>query len=190
MVCRRGDYKLLKIFLEHGCSVQVSDDFGRTPLHDACWTTKPCFKSVELLLDRDPRLLHVVDCRGAAPLSYVKQENWDQWMNFLDGKKEEWWPHRDTSVVGEEGPPPLVCRSPHSMPLPDPPHAALCEHARLIASGAVEPEAFIPVGEGGADANDGAATNGEESTSSSNSVQQAAKGATSSGITCRSPIVA
>jgi hypothetical protein len=168
MVCRRGDHKLLKIFLDHGCSVQVSDDFGRTPLHDACWTTKPCFKSVQLLLNRDPRLLHVVDCRGADPLSYVKEENWGEWMNFLDSQKEVWWPHRDTSVEGEEGPPPLVCRSPHSMPLPDPPKAALCEHAKQIASGLVEPEAFMSINSNPSEDMDVKLENVEESQSGPN----------------------
>ena len=65
-------------------------------------------------------------------------------MEFLDRQKDVWWPHRDTSVEGEENPPPLICKSPHSMPLPDPPRAALCEHAQQIASGQVEPEAFAP----------------------------------------------
>jgi hypothetical protein len=140
MVCRRGDWKLLNIFLEFGCSVQVSDDFGRTPFHDACWTTKPCFPSVELLLNRDVRLLHVVDCRGSAPLSYVKQENWGEWMEFFDSQKDIWWPVRNVSLSGEEDPPELVSRAPHSLPLPDPKRAALCEVAKLISSGSVEPE--------------------------------------------------
>lgn len=36
MVSRRGDHRLLKMMLEVGTSIQVSDDYGRTPLHDAC----------------------------------------------------------------------------------------------------------------------------------------------------------
>jgi hypothetical protein len=40
MICRRGDHELLKVFLKHGCCVQICDDFGRTPFHDACWTSK------------------------------------------------------------------------------------------------------------------------------------------------------
>ena len=31
MVCRRGDSKILRILLEAGCSLQVTDDYGRTP---------------------------------------------------------------------------------------------------------------------------------------------------------------
>ena len=36
MVARRGDHELLNMMLECGTSIQVSDDYGRTPLHDAC----------------------------------------------------------------------------------------------------------------------------------------------------------
>ncbi len=34
MVCRCGNLGLLEVFMEYGCSLQVCDDFGRTPLHD------------------------------------------------------------------------------------------------------------------------------------------------------------
>lgn len=140
MVCRRGDHKLLKIFLDHGSSVQVSDDFGRTPLHDACWTTSPCFKSVEMLLNKDLRLLHIKDCRGASPLSYVKQENWGAWKEFLDRQKDVWWPHRDVDKEGDEPAPALTQISPHSRPLPNPKGAVSCEEATNIASGKVDIE--------------------------------------------------
>lgn len=138
MICRRGDHKLLQIFLDYGCSVQISDDFGRTPLHDACWTTRPCFKCVEMLLNRDRWLLHIMDCRGSTPLSYVKKENWNEWKQFLDRQKDVWWPCRDLTTEGEESPPDLVRRPPHSRSLPDPPGAPSCEYARAIASGQVE----------------------------------------------------
>ncbi len=144
MVCRRGDVALLKIFLENGCSVQVSDDFGRTPLHDACWTASPCFESVELILNQDKRLLHIVDCRGSAPLSYVKQENWSQWINFFEQRKHVWWPHRDISVEGEEGPPKLVNMAPHSLPLPNPPTAASLADAGKISSGELDLDSIPP----------------------------------------------
>ncbi len=138
MVCRRGDVALLKIFLENGCSVQVSDDFGRTPLHDACWTASPCFESVELILNQDKRLLHIVDCRGSAPLSYVKRENWPQWINFFEQRKHLWWPHRDVGAEGEEGPPKLANMAPHSIPLPNPPTAASLIDAGKISSGELD----------------------------------------------------
>ena len=36
MVARRGNHDILRMMLECGTSIQVSDDYGRTPLHDAC----------------------------------------------------------------------------------------------------------------------------------------------------------
>mmetsp|Transcript_15544 Transcript_15544/g.29313 ORF Transcript_15544/g.29313 Transcript_15544/m.29313 type:complete len:207 (-) Transcript_15544:86-706(-) len=135
MICRRGDHKLLKIFLDYGSSIQICDDFGRTPLHDACWTSNPCFKTVEILLNKDRWLLHIVDCRGSTPLNYVKKDNWQKWKQFLDRQKDVWWPQRDPSVDGEDEPPALIKKPPHSVPLPDPMGAPSCEYARTIANG-------------------------------------------------------
>ena len=41
LVCRLGLVDILKIMLSAGCDIQVSDDFGRTPMHDACWAKTP-----------------------------------------------------------------------------------------------------------------------------------------------------
>jgi ankyrin repeat protein len=41
LVCRIGAADVLKMMIDSDCDVQVSDDYGRTPLHDACWTAKP-----------------------------------------------------------------------------------------------------------------------------------------------------
>lgn len=45
MVCRLGYADVLKVMIDSGCDVQVSDDYGRTPLHDACWACEPACKS-------------------------------------------------------------------------------------------------------------------------------------------------
>jgi hypothetical protein len=140
MVSRRGDHKLLRILLEAGCSLQVTDDYGRTPLHDACWRAEPSFEAVQLILDSDKHLLHLLDCRGAAPLSYVKKENYAQWIDFLQSKIERFWPMRDIGTEGEERPPPLTLRQPHSLPIPDPVHALPLEVAAMVANGRMEPE--------------------------------------------------
>jgi hypothetical protein len=143
MVCRRGDLKLLKILLEAGCSLQVTDDYGRTPLHDACWRAEPSFESVQIILDSDVHLLRLLDCRGAAPLSYVKKENYGKWIKFLESKLDRFWPSRNMSIEGDEGPPPLTLRSPHSIPIPDPVHALPLEVAAMVANGRMEPEEAI-----------------------------------------------
>mmetsp|Transcript_9249 Transcript_9249/g.13113 ORF Transcript_9249/g.13113 Transcript_9249/m.13113 type:complete len:604 (+) Transcript_9249:124-1935(+) len=143
MACRRSDYKILKLLVDNGACLQVSDDFGRTPLHDACWTAKPCFKSIELILGKDERLLHIVDCRGSTPLAYVKQEQWQDWIEFLDRQKEVYWSPRDIGNEGSEPPPHLTTLSPHSRPVQNPEHPATVEIAKLISSGKLDAKQTI-----------------------------------------------
>jgi hypothetical protein len=140
MVCRRGDHKVLRILLEAGCSLQVTDDYGRTPLHDACWRADPSFETVQLILDSDKHLVQLLDCRGTAPLAYVKPENYKKWKDFLESKLDRFWPVRDVKAEGEERPPALVLRPPHSLPIPDPEHALPVEVAAMVANGQMEPE--------------------------------------------------
>jgi hypothetical protein len=85
--CRRGSVDVLKFLLqEAGVSCRVTCDYGRTPLHDACWTSTPNFELVDLLLQQSPDLLHVTDVRGFLPLAYVRQEHWDDWCHYLQSK--------------------------------------------------------------------------------------------------------
>jgi hypothetical protein len=140
MVCRRGDDKTLRILLESGCSLQATDDYGRTPLHDACWRAEPSFETAQLILDSDKHLLHLLDCRGAAPLRYVKPENYEKWIEFLKTKLDRFWPTRDVGIEGEERPPPLTLMQPHSLPIPDPQGALPLEVAAMVSNGRMEPE--------------------------------------------------
>eukprot|EP00560_Eucampia_antarctica_P009579 CAMPEP_0197828134 /NCGR_PEP_ID=MMETSP1437-20131217/4773_1 /TAXON_ID=49252 ORGANISM="Eucampia antarctica, Strain CCMP1452" /NCGR_SAMPLE_ID=MMETSP1437 /ASSEMBLY_ACC=CAM_ASM_001096 /LENGTH=450 /DNA_ID=CAMNT_0043429251 /DNA_START=162 /DNA_END=1514 /DNA_ORIENTATION=- len=140
MVCRRGNYELLKVFTDAGCSVQVSDDFGRTPLHDACWTSEPCFKSVELILEKDLRLLNIRDCRGFTPLSYVKKQDWSKWIEFFNRKKDIYWLARDKKILGDEGPPHLSTVKPNTNAVKDPENATSIDVATMLASGAMSPD--------------------------------------------------
>ena len=91
MACRRGDYKVLRHLVEAGAELEVSDDFGRTPLHDACWTPEPCFDVVEYLLNRDVDMLRVLDTRGASPLSYIRGEHQPIWCAFFAYMADRWW---------------------------------------------------------------------------------------------------
>jgi ankyrin repeat protein len=154
MVCRRGDHRLLGIMLEAGCSLQVTDDYGRTPLHDACWRADPSFDTVKLILDSDRHLLHLLDCRGAAPLSYVKKENYSRWINFLQTNVDMFWPRRDIGTEGEERPPPLTMRQPHSLPIPDPGHALPLEVAAMVSNGRMEPEEAVFLDDDSSDEDD------------------------------------
>ena len=91
MACRRGDSVLVKHLVALGASMQVSDDFGRTPLHDACWTPEPCFDVVIYLLQHDIRLLRLLDRRGSSPLAYVRNEHHPVWCAFFDSQKDNFW---------------------------------------------------------------------------------------------------
>mmetsp|Transcript_11200 Transcript_11200/g.22922 ORF Transcript_11200/g.22922 Transcript_11200/m.22922 type:complete len:384 (-) Transcript_11200:171-1322(-) len=133
MICRRGDTDMLRALLEHGASVQVSDDFGRTPLHDACWAAVPAFEVVELILRKDPRLLYMKDRRGALPLSYVPRDYWYLWRQFLDDIVDVYCPTSKSHVWDK--PPKLCTREPESCPIPDPPNAMPVQLVSLVASG-------------------------------------------------------
>jgi ankyrin repeat protein len=143
MACRRGDIKILQVLLDAGSSVQVTDDFGRTPLHDACWTSQPKFDIVETIIQKDPHLINIVDCRGSSPLSYVRREHWEEWISFIQSIVNKYWPPRDKEKEGEQPPPPLTLFSPDSRPIKDPPNALSEEMAHLVSSGKVEPDDIL-----------------------------------------------
>lgn len=140
-ICRRGSYEFLSVLVDAGCDLQVSDNLGRTPLHEACWSAKPNFRLVERILFADPRMMLLTDCRGATPLSYVAKKNWPAWLQFLESVKDDYWPVRDAGRLGAEGPPPLICVAPGSRPMPDPARAPTLDMAHKLASGQMAPEA-------------------------------------------------
>jgi ankyrin repeat protein len=140
MICRRGEHAMLQALLDANCNLQVADDYGRTPLHDACWAAHPCFKAVDLILERDIRLFHMTDCRGAVPLSYVRKDHWSEWINYLESKKDVFWRPRNIVIDGEEKPPVLAMQGANTRPLVDPHDALTCELAAMVASGKMEPQ--------------------------------------------------
>lgn len=85
MVCRRGHVAMVKFMLScKDVKVDVRDDFGRTPLHDACWTTTPNFEVMEILLNASGiELLLAEDVRGHSPFCYARREHWSMWVDFL-----------------------------------------------------------------------------------------------------------
>lgn len=90
MACRRGFADVVQFLLEEAkVSPFKKDDFGRTPLHDACWTTTPNLELMELLLKAsEPQMLLVQDVRGHTPLDYSRREHWEAWINFFSDRKE------------------------------------------------------------------------------------------------------
>jgi len=140
LICRRGEPESLQVMVDAGCTIQVADDYGRTPLHDACWAARPCFELVEMILDVDVRFFHMTDCRGALPLSYVRKEHWAAWVEFLASRKDKYWPKRDIATEGEQEPPELAKLGPNTRPIPDPKDALTVELATMVATGRIKPD--------------------------------------------------
>ncbi|KAL3936578.1 MAG: hypothetical protein SGBAC_008131 [Bacillariaceae sp.] len=138
-ICRRGDGNLLGVLLEHGCSLQVADDYGRTPLHDAFWKAEPSEAVLNLILPVDRDLLHLMDCRGFLPLDYVRKESHPNVIQYLSRVMDDFFPHRSVDDETDLSPA-LTRRQPHSSPVPDPEKAMLPMTASLVANGKIEPE--------------------------------------------------
>ena len=87
LACRKGFTDVVDFLINTAkVPVWVKDDFGRNPLHDACWTIDPNFELMDILIGKAPDLLLVSDARGHTPLSYVRREHWDVWTKYLNGK--------------------------------------------------------------------------------------------------------
>jgi hypothetical protein len=83
--CRRNSVKVVD-FLLNECNIRpnLCCDFGRTPLHDACWTSgQPNFSLIRMLLAHSPDLLYITDVRGSTAFNYTKKEHWDACCQFL-----------------------------------------------------------------------------------------------------------
>lgn len=89
VACRRSNADVVSFLLhEANVSPRIKDDYGRTPLHDACWRGNPEYRIVELLLGVEPRLAFVQDVRGHKPFQYARREHWGAWREFLDEKRD------------------------------------------------------------------------------------------------------
>jgi Ankyrin repeats (3 copies) len=143
LVSRLGSYETLKIMVDGGSSVQVCDDYGRTPLHDACWSNIPCLDVVTLLLKQDRHLLFMADCRGAVPLQYVSKENWAVWKEYIDSMVDDVFPVRPRSqgIIDHADEGAVLARMrPNTRPLVCRPNGLSMELIRLVATGRMEPE--------------------------------------------------
>jgi hypothetical protein len=89
MACRRGYTDVVRFLIEEAdVTLRVKDDFGRTPLHDACWSANPNFDLMELIIEHDPDLLLIEDVRGHSPFSYARKSHWKDWSRFLTVRRK------------------------------------------------------------------------------------------------------
>jgi len=91
--CRHGSLKSLQFLVETAkVSLNVMDDYGRNPLHDACWTSTPQWDIINILLENCPDLFLAADKRGFTPLQYARKEHWNDWKTFLEKHEEKLLP--------------------------------------------------------------------------------------------------
>jgi Ankyrin repeats (3 copies) len=140
-ICRRGEYEFVKVMIcDAKTSVQVSDDHGRTPLHDALWNNTPSYETIKLLLDCDVNMLFLTDAHGATPLSYVRSTHWPACIDFIKRHADLYWPVlTKTQQHGQQPQPPLTQQEPNSRPIPDPKLALTLEMATMVSAGKITP---------------------------------------------------
>ena len=136
-VCRRGDIEMVDVLLAHGASLQVCDDYGRTPLHDAFWAPRPCFDVVRRILDKDKGMIFLKDKRGSLPLSYVRKEDWTAWREWFDGTVDEYFP--ESQAQNFRGPE-LADTAPNSISIAEPKTTGVpLDLVKMVAAGSMTP---------------------------------------------------
>lgn len=89
MACRRGFQSIVTFLTESaGCAIRITDDCGRTPLHDALWNRDCQYGIVDMLVRSDPSLLLLCDKHGHTPFAYSRREHWGVWKQFLWDRRE------------------------------------------------------------------------------------------------------
>jgi hypothetical protein len=135
LVCKRANNEVFQCLMEHGCELRVCDGFGRTPLHHCCWASEFSPSIVDTILRVDPQQLFMEDKRGQTPLEYVRPDQADLWIEYLEDNAERLFPR------GGSLPPAVslkeVRKDGH---LPDPSNALPIQLASAIASGQMTPE--------------------------------------------------
>jgi hypothetical protein len=89
VACRKALVPVVDFLInEVGVPVNVHDDTGRTPLHDAFWTTEPNTELIDLIVSKCPDLLFVQDKRGHSPLAYARRTHWGQWNKYVNSRSD------------------------------------------------------------------------------------------------------
>jgi hypothetical protein len=89
LACRRGFEDIVEYLLQQpDINVRISDDVGRTPLHDACWHPSPQLGICKWLIERDPSLFLISDKRGCTAFQYARPQHWGIWRQFLFDNRE------------------------------------------------------------------------------------------------------
>ena len=100
MACRRGFFSIVTYLMtEASVPIRITDDCGRTPLHDALWHKECQYSTVDLLVRSDPSLLFLCDKHGHTPFAYARREHWGVWKQFLWDRRQHMWQAIDRDVM-------------------------------------------------------------------------------------------
>jgi ankyrin repeat protein len=84
IACLRGHLDIVEFLINQAkVSVTVVDDMGRTPFHDACWSSSLNFEIIKLMIRIAPEEMLFPDKRGHTPFDYTRERDWEEWMKFL-----------------------------------------------------------------------------------------------------------
>lgn len=125
-VCSSGQLPLLQVLEKSGACLFVCDHEGRTLLHAACMRKQSHLNInvAELLLERDPIMLFMMDKKGFLPFSYIAESEWHIWKTWMNSHL-----HVFFGPEAQYQPSLTAMRKPHSCPL-RPPRI----HSRKIVS--------------------------------------------------------
>ena len=84
LACRIGQTEVVRYLVkEVGVPVRICDKYGRTPMHDAYWTSEPNLELVNILVSKSPDLLFIKDMRGHTPMNYAPRKFWKTWVKYF-----------------------------------------------------------------------------------------------------------
>lgn len=101
IACKQSSLETVRFLIGHGADLSITDDYGRTPLHDACWRAQPDFNIVSLILSINANLLLQSDKWGFSPLMYTNRDHWSHWCSFLHYYRNSLWPLNTTEAAGK-----------------------------------------------------------------------------------------
>lgn len=85
LACRRSNLETVKFLIDEArVKADAHDDLGRNVFHDTCWRASPCPEMMGILVRLlSPELLLAEDARGHTCFDYARQQDWGQWIAFL-----------------------------------------------------------------------------------------------------------
>ena len=136
LVCKRANEAVFACLMEHGCDLRICDGFGRTPLHHCCWASEFSPEIAHTIIKRDWQQLFMEDKRGQTPLEYVRNSMAQDWLQFLDSYRDEFWPVGGKAPVVEKS----LKEERADGALADPDHALPVPLATAVSAGKVTPQ--------------------------------------------------